>query len=106
MVGVEPRAHSRLWVSPAHLSTLSFPQLIRVHGLKSGKSLKELRGHSSYVNGVDFSPDASRLASASSDGELSRSSSSSWSSRSSSGNSVSGGSSSSTSTSSSTSSSG
>ena len=41
-----------------------------MHGLKSGKALKEMRGHASYVNDVHFSPDASRVVSASSDGTV------------------------------------
>mmetsp|Transcript_49904 Transcript_49904/g.165237 ORF Transcript_49904/g.165237 Transcript_49904/m.165237 type:complete len:519 (+) Transcript_49904:22-1578(+) len=52
------------------VATGSFDALVRVHGLKSGKSLKEMRGHTSYVNGVDWSADGSRLASASSDGSV------------------------------------
>lgn len=39
-----------------------------MHGLKSGKTIKELRGHTSFVNDVYFSPDGSKLYSASSDG--------------------------------------
>ena len=34
---------------------------VRVHGLKSGKTLKEFRGHSSYVNCVTFSPDSHQV---------------------------------------------
>jgi len=48
----------------------SFDALGRVHGLKSGKALKELRGHSSYINEIAFSPDAARIVSASSDGSV------------------------------------
>ena len=35
----------------------SFEAVGRVHGLKSGKSLKELRGHSSYINAIAYAPD-------------------------------------------------
>ena len=34
---------------------------IRVHGLKSGKTLKEFRGHTSYVNCVTFSADTHQI---------------------------------------------
>ena len=40
----------------------------RVHGLKSGKTLKVLRGHGSYVNSAVFTVDQQRVLSASSDG--------------------------------------
>lgn len=41
---------------------------MRVHGLKSGKMLKEMRGHTSYVNDAAWGPDgSSTLISASSD---------------------------------------
>ncbi|KAF7824980.1 suppressor of mec-8 and unc-52 protein-like protein 1 [Senna tora] len=38
-----------------------------IHGLKSGKLLKEFRGHSSYVNDAIFTSDGSRIITASSD---------------------------------------
>ncbi|KAF5479432.1 hypothetical protein F2P56_000252 [Juglans regia] len=38
-----------------------------IHGLKSGKLLKEFRGHSSYVNDAIFTTDGSRVITASSD---------------------------------------
>jgi WD40 repeat protein len=43
------------------------PPFYRVHGLKSGKMLKEFRGHSSYVNYAIFTTDGSRVITASSD---------------------------------------
>lgn len=42
--------------------------LIRLHGLKSGKTLKEFRGHTSHVNDVIFSHDGQHVISASADG--------------------------------------
>uniref|UniRef100_A0A803KNC6 WD40 repeat-containing protein SMU1 n=1 Tax=Chenopodium quinoa TaxID=63459 RepID=A0A803KNC6_CHEQI len=48
------------------LST-SFDSTARVHGLKSGKLLKEFRGHTSYVNHAIFTNDGSRVITASSD---------------------------------------
>jgi len=45
----------------------SFDGTVRVHGLKSGKMLKEFRGHTSYVNGAIFSTDGLQVISCSSD---------------------------------------
>ena len=46
----------------------------RVHGLKSGKTLKEFRGHSSYINDCMFTADVSsatqQIVSAASDGNV------------------------------------
>ncbi|KAL6004580.1 hypothetical protein ACLOJK_005135 [Asimina triloba] len=39
----------------------------RIHGLKSGKMLKEFRGHTSYVNDAIFTNDGARVITASSD---------------------------------------
>ena len=50
------------------LSTLNF--LYRMHGLKSGKTLKEFRGHISFVNDVVFTVDGHNIISASSDGTV------------------------------------
>jgi len=54
----------------SQLLSASFDMTVRVHGLKSGKTLKEFRGHSSYVNCVTFSPDSHQVLSASSDGTV------------------------------------
>lgn len=48
----------------------SFDAVGRVHGLKSGKTLKELRGHTSYINEIVFAPDGNRLVTGSSDGSV------------------------------------
>lgn len=48
----------------------SFDHTIKIHGLKSGKALKEFRGHSSFVNNITFSADMARVISASSDGTV------------------------------------
>ncbi len=39
----------------------SFDGTVRVHGLKSGKMLKEMRGHGSYVNHAIYSADGSQV---------------------------------------------
>lgn len=52
------------------LLTASFDHLVRIHGLKSGNTLKEFRGHQSYVNTAFFSSDGSKVISTSSDGTL------------------------------------
>ena len=41
-----------------------------MHGLKSGKTLKEFRGHISFVNDVVFTVDGHNIISASSDGTV------------------------------------
>ncbi|KAL3996510.1 Ras association domain-containing protein 5 [Sarotherodon galilaeus] len=48
----------------------SFDHTIRVHELRSGKTLKELNGHSSFVNDVFFTQDGFHIISASSDGTV------------------------------------
>ncbi|KAF6024022.1 SMU1 [Bugula neritina] len=48
----------------------SFDQLIRIHGLKSGKLLKEFKGHMSFVNDVSFTQDNHHILSGSSDGTI------------------------------------
>ena len=48
----------------------SFDGTIRLFGLKSGRMLKEFRGHTNFVNQAIFNADASRILSASSDGTV------------------------------------
>lgn len=45
-------------------------RFFRIHGLKSGKLLKEFIGHSSFVNDAQFSNDSHHIISASSDGTI------------------------------------
>lgn len=51
----------------AHVLSCSYDQTVRVHGLKSGKCLKELRGHASFVNDVKYTEDGHMCISAASD---------------------------------------
>ncbi|KAM8842543.1 WD40 repeat-containing protein SMU1-like [Synchiropus picturatus] len=48
----------------------SFDQTIRIHELRSGKTLKELSGHSSFINDAFFTQDGFHIVSASSDGTV------------------------------------
>jgi len=48
----------------------SFDTTVRIHGMKSGKTLKEYRGHASFVNDVCWSSDNLRIISGSSDGTI------------------------------------
>lgn len=54
----------------SHVLSASYDQTIRIHGLKSGKMLKEFRGHTSFVNCVLYSNDNTKILSASSDGTV------------------------------------
>ena len=57
--GVTALAFSR---DGTHVLSASYDGLARVHGLKSGKMLKEFRGHTSYVNCALYSPDGAQVA--------------------------------------------
>lgn len=61
-----------VWFSKDQTQVLSasFDHSIRIHGLKSGKMIKEFRGHSSFVVEAIYSMDGSRIISASSDGYI------------------------------------
>lgn len=48
--------------------TSSFDNTARIHGLKSGKTIKEFCGHTSYVNCAIYSQDGSHIITGSSDG--------------------------------------
>jgi len=52
------------------LLTASFDQTARAHGLKSGKTLREYRGHTSYVNAAIYTRDNSKVITGSSDGKV------------------------------------
>lgn len=43
---------------------------LRIHGMKSGRLLKEFRGHTSFVNDVTFNHDGTNIISGSSDGTI------------------------------------
>ncbi|XP_059089860.1 WD40 repeat-containing protein SMU1-like [Tigriopus californicus] len=52
----------------SQILSASFDTTVRIHGLKSGKTLKEFRGHSSYVNSATFTIDGHNIVSGGSDG--------------------------------------
>ena len=54
----------------SQLLTASFDHSVRIHGLKSGKLIKEFIGHSSFVNDAVYSIDSHNVLSASSDGTI------------------------------------
>lgn len=54
----------------SQLLTASFDYSVRIHGLKSGKLIKEFSGHSSFVNDAVYSIDTHNVLSASSDGTI------------------------------------
>ncbi|KAG9260026.1 WD40 repeat-containing protein SMU1-like [Astyanax mexicanus] len=54
----------------SQLLSASFDQIIRIHGLKSGKMLKEFRGHASCINDITFSHNGHYIISASADGSV------------------------------------
>ena len=52
------------------LLTASFDKTVRLHGLRSGRALKEFKGHTSFVNRAVFSSDFSKALSCSADGTV------------------------------------
>eukprot|EP00747_Dinoflagellata_sp_TGD_P163226 gnl/TRDRNA2_/TRDRNA2_181679_c0_seq1.p1 gnl/TRDRNA2_/TRDRNA2_181679_c0~~gnl/TRDRNA2_/TRDRNA2_181679_c0_seq1.p1 ORF type:complete len:548 (+),score=96.80 gnl/TRDRNA2_/TRDRNA2_181679_c0_seq1:64-1644(+) len=54
----------------SQILTASFDMTARAHGVKSGKTLKEFRGHTSYVNTAVYTKDGSKVVTASSDGSV------------------------------------
>ncbi|KAL0093097.1 WD40 repeat-containing protein SMU1 [Phycomyces blakesleeanus] len=48
----------------------SYDQTIKIHGTRSGKALKEFKGHTSFVNSVLYSTDNLHIFSGSSDGTV------------------------------------
>jgi WD40 repeat-containing protein SMU1 len=70
------RAHGEgvTWIAwskdSSQILTASFDKTARAHGLKSGKTLKEYRGHTSYVNSAVYSRDNHKVITGSSDGNV------------------------------------
>ncbi|KAJ1499139.1 Serine/threonine-protein kinase smu1, partial [Coelomomyces lativittatus] len=71
-----PRAHAHgvtclVWhKDDSQLLSGGYDGLIRLHGMKSGKLLKEFRGHTSFVNSVTYVSEYTRIFSGSSDGSV------------------------------------
>ncbi|KAI9199278.1 WD40-repeat-containing domain protein [Polychytrium aggregatum] len=71
-----PSAHSQgvtaVMMNKAGTEVLSgsFDATARIHGMKSGRMIKEFRGHTSYVNDAIYSVDETRIITASSDGTV------------------------------------
>ena len=54
----------------SQILSASFDFTVHIHGLKSGKLLKEFRGHTSYVNDAMYCIESQRVISAGSDGNI------------------------------------
>ena len=52
------------------IATCSYDGTAKIHGLRSGKTLKEFRGHNGYVNNVTYGDRGNLLLTASSDGTV------------------------------------
>lgn len=52
----------------SHVLSASFDGTTKIHGLKSGKTLKEMRGHTSFVNDARYFGESQKVVSASTDG--------------------------------------
>jgi len=71
-----PTAHSQAITSlefardSTQLLSASYDATIRIHGLKSGRTLKEFRGHKSFVHAAVYSDDGSQIISGSADGNV------------------------------------
>jgi WD40 repeat-containing protein SMU1 len=63
-------ASARFSSDAAHVLSASFDGVVKIHGLKSGKTLREFRGHASFVNDARYSNDGSKVVSCSSDGTV------------------------------------
>ncbi|KAL8270586.1 hypothetical protein Esti_005485 [Eimeria stiedai] len=53
-----------------HILTGSFDTTARIHGLKAGKTLKEFRGHLTFVNSAVYLPDNARILTGVADGKV------------------------------------
>ncbi|KAI8082880.1 WD40-repeat-containing domain protein [Halteromyces radiatus] len=53
-----------------HILSGSYDQLIKIHSIKSGKLIKEFKGHTSFINSIMYINNDSNILSASSDGTI------------------------------------
>lgn len=52
------------------LLSCGFDGVARIHGLRSGRALKEFRGHASFINSCTFTADGSQVVTGGSDGSV------------------------------------
>ncbi|KAI8334429.1 WD40 repeat-containing protein-like protein SMU1 [Chlamydoabsidia padenii] len=53
-----------------HILSASYDQTIKIHEIKTGKLLKEFKGHTSFINSVAYINDGTTILSGSSDGTI------------------------------------
>ena len=63
-------AHTHTHTRKQEIATCSYDGTAKIHGLRSGRTLKEFRGHNGYVNNVTYCDRGNMLLTASSDGTV------------------------------------
>lgn len=62
--------HTHTHTRKQEIATCSYDGTAKIHGLRSGRTLKEFRGHDGYVNNVTYCDRGNMLLTASSDGTV------------------------------------
>ena len=62
--------HTHTHTRKQEIATCSYDGTAKIHGLRSGRTLKEFRGHNGYVNNVTYCDRGNMLLTASSDGTV------------------------------------